>query len=278
MKVHCIGPQGSNGYLATTIIIKDLEDAEIVTCHDYSEIFEKIISPDTVAVLPIKNKISGDITRITNVIGKSGSEGFTIIDDITIPVIHCLISKSEDLSFCSKIYLHDQARIQCSDFLESINLMEQIEVASTSAAVAKASKEKDACAIGTIEASEKYVMNILSVNIGNDKENWTKFVLIKSNSINEITKTNNVPQPLLDLRQEIDEIDQILLQKIKERYDAVKRVGEFKKNNGIQILDLDREKSQFEKLTKFAIEMDINPDLVHDIWRRMIDESYKVEG
>lgn len=80
------------------------------------------------------------------------------------------------------------------------------------------------------------------------------------------------------LRGEIDKIDQELLDLIVRRIELVRAIGAVKKNEGIEVIDEEREKEIFNRLTTLAGEKGIDPDIVKKIWNVLIKISYEIEG
>ncbi|URJ30185.1 bifunctional chorismate mutase/prephenate dehydrogenase [Blochmannia endosymbiont of Camponotus sp.] len=76
------------------------------------------------------------------------------------------------------------------------------------------------------------------------------------------------------LRKKIDKIDQDLLKLLSKRLSLVSEVGEIKSRYGLFIYAQDREEIIVACRRKEAIKLGISPDLVEDILRRVISESY----
>ncbi len=83
----------------------------------------------------------------------------------------------------------------------------------------------------------------------------------------------------LDLiRQEIDETDQALLALLKKRLQLVHKVGEFKSQHGLPVYVPEREAEMLAKRRKEAELQGVPPDLIEDILRRAMRESYCSEN
>ncbi|MDF7670498.1 bifunctional chorismate mutase/prephenate dehydrogenase [Orbaceae bacterium ESL0721] len=82
---------------------------------------------------------------------------------------------------------------------------------------------------------------------------------------------------LLQLRNEIDEIDQSILSLIAKRLDLVTKVGEIKSRQGIPIYDRKRETEMLAKRREEAEKIGVSPLLIEDILRRLMRESYLSE-
>lgn len=85
-------------------------------------------------------------------------------------------------------------------------------------------------------------------------------------------------QKIKDLRLKIDEIDEKLLELIVKRLKTVKEIGKVKRENGIVVIDKDREKEIMDKLTKKAKNSGINPEVIKKVWKVLMKISYELEG
>lgn len=81
-------------------------------------------------------------------------------------------------------------------------------------------------------------------------------------------------QKLLSLRNEIDEVDQQLVDLLVKRRAITTKVGRLKSEVGMPIYAPDREASLLELRRKQAIDAGICPDLIEDVLRRLMRDSY----
>ncbi|BDM63642.1 T-protein [Shewanella sp. NFH-SH190041] len=86
--------------------------------------------------------------------------------------------------------------------------------------------------------------------------------------------TEKYSQELTQLRGSIDKVDQALLGLIRERLDLVARVGAVKHQAGLPIYDPQREASMLARRREEATALGISPQLIEDILRRLMRESY----
>ncbi|WMY95682.1 MAG: chorismate mutase [Arsenophonus sp.] len=82
---------------------------------------------------------------------------------------------------------------------------------------------------------------------------------------------------LLKLRKKIDKIDTLLLKLLAKRIKLVTAIGELKWKKGLPIYIRERENKILELRRKEAKKIGISADLIEDILRRIICESYKYE-
>lgn len=83
----------------------------------------------------------------------------------------------------------------------------------------------------------------------------SRFTLRKPESKNE-----EFTDKLADLRKEIDKIDDLVLQKLAERMSITQKIGEFKRDNKVTILQVNRWDEIMQKRTSFAkaLKLDVN--------------------
>lgn len=83
----------------------------------------------------------------------------------------------------------------------------------------------------------------------------SRFTLRKPESKNE-----EFTDKLADLRKEIDKIDDLVIQKLAERMSITQKIGEFKRDNKVTILQVNRWDEIMQKRTAFAkaLKLDVN--------------------
>ena len=91
-----------------------------------------------------------------------------------------------------------------------------------------------------------------------------------------MTDKNNVEfeKHLNDLRNEIDDIDSKLVELLSKRLTITSKVGQLKSQVGMPIYDPVREKALFSKRRQQAIDSGISGDLIEDVLRRLMRDSY----
>ena len=83
---------------------------------------------------------------------------------------------------------------------------------------------------------------------------------------------------LTALRDQIDEVDKALLDLLAKRLSLVAEVGEVKSRYGLPIYVPEREASMLESRRKEAEQLGVPPDLIEDVLRRVMRESYTSEN
>ena len=89
-----------------------------------------------------------------------------------------------------------------------------------------------------------------------------------------MSSEQSLEQQLASLRQDIDEVDSELVNLLKKRGAITKRIGELKSEHAQPIYVPEREKALIEARRNQAESLGVSPDLVEDILRRMMRDSY----
>lgn len=207
-KLYFLGPKGTYSELGAKKIKKILPfNIELVPISTIAKIVDLVnLNSDSFAVLPIENYIEG-IVRPT--IDALLSNDVQINAQFEVDIRHCLFSKGkkEDIK---NIISHPQALAQCSKYIlnnfdENINLISSY---STAAAIDEIiNKDETYGAISACEAGLEHGLNLIEKNIGDNKENKTRFVLVSKNKINIekntrtsiVFNTKNKPGALLEI-------------------------------------------------------------------------------
>ncbi len=79
------------------------------------------------------------------------------------------------------------------------------------------------------------------------------------------------------LRKQIDNIDNQILDLLKERMKIVKKIGKLKKDQNKEVIDNIREKEILKDLSKKALKMNLNKKLIQRIWQTIFKLAYKAE-
>lgn len=85
-------------------------------------------------------------------------------------------------------------------------------------------------------------------------------------------------EEIVKLRNQINEVDEKILDLIVERTNLAKKIGVLKKQNGIEIVDKEREEEILTDLINKANEKGLDPEIVKKVWKIFIQVSYEVEG
>jgi prephenate dehydratase len=155
--------------------------AEIVECSSFEDTFRSVVSKQTkYAVVPLKNKIVGEITSATEFFNRTNLK---ISDELPLEVRHVLCgTQNAEFENLKTVRSHIEALKQCREFLTGNQHLRQIIGADTASSIRQIVEENVAenAAIGSRRAAEIYGAKILRENIADDLDNWTTFYLLEN--------------------------------------------------------------------------------------------------
>ncbi|MSR11504.1 MAG: chorismate mutase [Gammaproteobacteria bacterium] len=85
-------------------------------------------------------------------------------------------------------------------------------------------------------------------------------------------KSAAIPVELLEARKEIDRIDRELVNLLADRFRQTHKVGILKAANSLQAVDAERETQKIAELRKLCESNNLNPDLVTELFTRIMLE------
>lgn len=130
------------------------------------------------AMLPIENTTAGSINEAYDLLA---GMNLSIVGEEVLLIEHCLVAiKGATLENLKRIYSHPQALAQCSNFLSRLSHCIVESYLDTAMAVKNVKLENDLtqAAIASEEAAELYKLSVLNRNIANQKDNYTRFVVV----------------------------------------------------------------------------------------------------
>ncbi len=172
--------QGIKGSYSEEAAFKLLgSEAEIVEFLDFDSTFASVESKKTdFAVVPVRNKIVGEIGPVAAVLNKSA---FRVLGEIDIEVKHVLAGTLDaTMEEVRTVRSHVEALKQCARFIAENARFQQVIGADTASSIRRVVAENINAnsAIGSRRAAEIYGAKILREDIADDPENWTTFYLI----------------------------------------------------------------------------------------------------
>ena len=173
--VACQGTKGANSMTACERLF---ERPSIMYFNTFEGVFGAVDKDlCRYGVLPIENSLHGSVTDIYDLMNKYR---FSIVQSVKLKINHVLLAKpGVKITDIREIYSHEQALGQCSEFLKGMNIA--IEACENTAMAAKMISEgdaKDVAAISSIQCAELYNLVVLSEDIQNSDNNYTKFICI----------------------------------------------------------------------------------------------------
>lgn len=83
---------------------------------------------------------------------------------------------------------------------------------------------------------------------------------------------SETPDQLLNLRAQINQLDEQLIEVLGERFEISRLIGEFKRKNGLPALDEAREAAIMEDRTALAVEYGLDRDFAHRFVQMILDQ------
>jgi len=82
---------------------------------------------------------------------------------------------------------------------------------------------------------------------------------------------------LQNIRKDIDDIDLNILELLEKRFEIIRKVGHYKKDNDIPMMQSKRVEAVLNRCSKLAGEKNLNQDFVVNFYRSIIEEACRVE-
>jgi prephenate dehydratase len=165
------------------------ESVQTLPCKSFYDTFATIKSGIAkYAVIPIENSIAGSIHENYDLLNKFG---FKIIGEIYLRIEHnLLINKGSNIANIQTVYSHPKALEQCLDFLHLHPKMQAVAYLDTAGSARSVCERKDPteAAIASLEAGKIYDLHVAITNIESNKQNYTRFLVIASRSVQIGTK------------------------------------------------------------------------------------------
>ena len=177
MKVAIQGEAGSFSYEAAKRMVPG---CSIVACARSREVFDRLERGSVnVAVIPIENSLAGSVAEHFDLLL---ARNVSIQREYPLRIVHNLIAapgvKMKDIR---RVFSHPVALDQCRDFLRKHPKIEAIPFYDTAGSVKHVVENglKDAAGIAGRQAAAVYKSRILAAGIEDDKQNFTRFFLIR---------------------------------------------------------------------------------------------------
>ena len=201
-----ISIQGARGSYHDIVARRKFPDeSEIIESPTYQQVFEDVKKGTAdYGVVAIENSSYGSFLENFDLLMKYDTR---IVAETYMRIVSDLIGwPGARLSEISEVYSHPQAFADCHVFLEQHPQMRRIETDDTAGSVRmiKERNMRQAAAIGSRLAAEIYGMVVLAHDIGANKKNYTRFLIIsreaktaeKANKTSLVLRAKNAPGSL----------------------------------------------------------------------------------
>ena len=132
-------------------------------------------------VLPLENSTAGSVNSIYDLMSRYQ---FYIVRSVRLKINHCLLAKKgtrrEEIH---EIFSHEQAILQCEDYLKNFKDLKVTEVPNTAQAaeLVARSDRNDVAAIASFECGKLYGLECLEESVQDSANNYTRFICISKN-------------------------------------------------------------------------------------------------
>ena len=177
-----LGPEGSFTHQALSAYLTKLNKRiEILSFQTISQVIDAVNTGKVQSgLVPIENSIEGGVGETLDALIRA-SQKVTINHEVIIPIEHCLITRNKNLNEVKKVIAHTQALSQCQSYLKRFLPDAALEPTTSNSLAVKTISEStngSLAAIGPAMAAEIYKMPVFEKGINDEKENFTRFVLI----------------------------------------------------------------------------------------------------
>lgn len=197
LRVAYLGPEGTFSYFAGIEYLG--HSASFHSCTDLPQVFEEVNAGSCdLGVVPLENSLQGTVGISFDLFLR-----FPVViqAELFSRISHCLLSSEKSLADIHIVYSHPQPLAQCATWLRGhLPQAALVPLESTAAAAHKALKEQGAASIGNGNLAELLRMGILARRIEDEPGNWTRFVIITTQSATSMLDT--VPAAGSDPKEE----------------------------------------------------------------------------
>lgn len=197
-----LGPTGTNSETAALTYAKwlSINKKETSSMCPYPSIalaLQSVLKGEVdYGVVPIENSIEGSVTVVLDTFWQS--KDLQVHHELTIPILHGLLSYASSLEQIKTVYSHPQALAQCQKWLE--NFLPQVQLIptkSTTEGIQLLQEDQTAAAISAPRAARLYQVPLLQQDIKDSPDNCTRFWIVSSRASdqgNQLSLAFSLPQ------------------------------------------------------------------------------------
>lgn len=157
------------------------KQVEVIACDTFRQVAQHTIARKeaTGGVMAIENSIAGSILPNYTLLQK---HPVTIVGEVYLHIRqHLLVNPGVTLDQLKEVHSHPMAILQCMEYLEKHPQLKLVESEDTalSARHLQQRKSKTQAAIASKLAAELYNLEILVPNIHTQKNNYTRFLMLR---------------------------------------------------------------------------------------------------
>lgn len=176
-KTAFLGPEATFSHAAA---LKFFPKSELLPEKSIQDVFEAVKNSKAgFGVVPVENSTEGSVNVTLDLLADCD---LSVIRECSVPISHCLLSKSKSISEIKLVHSHPQALAQCRKWLEkNLPNAELAECSSTARAAEIALQNNGSAAIASRLAAEKFGIGILAEDVQDFSGNITRFLAISKN-------------------------------------------------------------------------------------------------
>lgn len=180
IKVAYQGTDGAFSHQAAMLHFEQrYTNVECIGYTRFEQAAEAVENKDVdVAILPIENTTAGSINETYDILAE---KNLYVTGEEILRVIHCLMAPADvQIQNIRRVLSHPQAIAQCTKFLAGLTRCHVESYFDTAMAARKVRDDADLsqAAIASAYAAEIYGLKILKRDLANQKENFTRFVVV----------------------------------------------------------------------------------------------------
>ena len=174
-EVAYLGPEGTFSYFAGVEYLG--LSMEFRPRNNFNDVFHAVAAKEAeLGIVPLENSLQGSVGQCLDLFIKYN---VFIQSEVFCKISHALLSNEKSLATIDTIYSHHQPLEQCATWLRThLPDAKVVPMESTAAAATEIVGMKKCAAIGHIKLSDMLGLGVLSRNIEDLPDNWTRFVII----------------------------------------------------------------------------------------------------
>lgn len=176
----CQGAEGAYSHRAAKL---QYPNAEIKFYHSFEDVFMAVENGEAeFGFVPVENSTAGSVSKVYDLILKYRHY---IVGAVSMNINHCLLGcKNSSLNTVKTVYSHEQALLQCADYIEQHGFL-SVGYGNTATAASMVAQKCDPtiAAISSEETAELYGLQILEKNIQSLDSNTTRFITLSKQLI-----------------------------------------------------------------------------------------------
>lgn len=172
--------QGEPGANSEDAIHQHFGDVDTLPCRTLPDVFEAVeAGRSSHGLVAVENSQAGSINQTFDLLLEHSLQ---VSGETTLRVHHCLLAlPGQTLADIRQVYSHPQALSQCDRFLRDLGA-ETVAVYDTAGSARMIAEKglRNAAAIASRRAAERYGLEILVRDIENGAQNYTRFYVVSN--------------------------------------------------------------------------------------------------